>query len=294
MTDTTQGHLGATPPPRRNKIGLVEETPQTNENTPFTENEKHPRTVFGHVPDNFKPRTYIISEMAINTLKKVFTKAEKGSGFIKVSDLPALLEEVFSIDGQPAPVAVDVAYLLQKYNLESNYSQLDFTIFRQLILDLVSPKHHSLLENKTLKLKSLEGEKKTTAEDAAQTLKNLNRALSIQLPVQHRIKFDLEIDNPKRTSEFSPEGGTIAKRIFRRYSDPETGLMKYKNIFCSVSEVFEADNRLSPCPGSFVYLLQKMNINEGEHISLKTFKELLQELCTVDKRNPEACNYYLD
>jgi len=292
MTDTTNEYQGATPP-RKNKTGLVEETPETAEKTPLSEGVKHRHTVFGPVPDNFKPRTYMLSEIALDSLKKVFTKAEKGSGYITVGDLSAVLEEVFGIDGQPAPIAADVAYLLQKYNLESNYAQLSFTVFRQLVLDLVSPKHYSLLENKGLKLQGLKEENNTPPGDSALGLKNLYRAFSVQILPQHRIHFDLEVDNPKRSCELSPEGGSIAKRIFMRYADQETNLMDFKRIFGAISEVLEADSRLPPLPSLFVHILQKKNVNEGESISLKKFQQLIQEICVLSKGIPDACNYYM-
>jgi hypothetical protein len=293
MTDTTNEYLGATPP-RKNKLGLAEETPQTSERSPLHDHEKHPTTLFGNAPDNFKPRTYMLSETAMNRLKKVFTKADKGTGHIKVADLPALLEDVFGTDGQPAPIAVDVAYLLQKHGLDSDLSELDLTTFRQLILDLVSPKHISLLENKNLKLTNLQGNKNFSVKTHDEHARTFHRLFSVQEITPHRVKFDLEVESPKRTHELSPEGGGIAKNVFKRYCDPETNQLKHKHIFIAVSETFEADNRLTPSPSVFDYLLRKLNVREDESISFHTFQKFVQELCAVEKHNPDAFDYYMD
>ena len=91
---------------------------------------------FGQVPVNYTPAKYALSDLAIKNSDHYFSKYDpQRTDSLSVNQIAPIIQEIFASENQPAPQSFDVAYLLNKYDI-NNDGRISHREFKRLLREL--------------------------------------------------------------------------------------------------------------------------------------------------------------
>lgn len=251
---------------------------------------------YGQVPVNYTPRTYSLSDLAIKNSDHYFSKYDVNrSDSLSVNEIAPALREIFASEGQPPPENFDIAFLLNKYDI-NNDGRISHREFKRLLRELsgkrkydksafrlfkkppkstyyaVPVSHGGNYYQQDVKLVPTQG---IQTGSYNQSIPNTN----VQNNFAGNSVFGSVPQNyAPLTYSLSKEGFKKAEHFFKQADYNNDGYVQLNQISPVFRAVFESDGKPVPQNADLAFLMNKYNFNNAQEINFPQFKRILKEL----------------
>lgn len=271
-------------------------------------------TVFGPVPLNYTPVSHKLSRNGIKNANNIFDRHDTSkSGYISINELNPVLQEVFAAEQIPPPNPSDVAYILDKHNM-NNDSKLSKREFKRVLKELGGMKKYDRgtiggpkakrHPNTHVFQQAYEGTQVTRtgvtgvlneqsgypgfytpqtgiAAPVAQTRVITGTPFGPVPPGYHPRVYGITNPTIKRSHD-----------LFNHYDTNQDGYLSLYELPNLLAAVFALDGLQPPYPTDVAYLLQKYDFNNDHRLSYWEFKRLLKELNGSKRFDRSTINIY--
>ena len=258
-------------------------------------------TVFGPVPLNYTPTTttHKLSRHGVKNATNIFDRHDTNkSGYIAISELNPVLQEVFAAERIPPPNPSDVAYVLDKHDMD-NDRKLSKREFKRLLKELGGMKKYDrgTIGGPKAKRHPQTHVFQQAYEGTQVTRTGVTGVLNEQsgYPGFYTPQTGIAPVPQAQVLTGTPFGPvppgyhprvygitnpTIKRShdIFNQYDVNHDGYISLYELPNLLAAAFAADGLQPPYPTDVAYLLQKYDFNNDHRLSYWEFKRLLKEL----------------
>lgn len=251
---------------------------------------------YGQVPVNYVPRTYALSDLAVKNSDHYFSKYDPHrTDSLSVNEVAPIIREIFASEGQQPPQNFDIAYLLNKYDI-NNDGRISHREFKRLLRELTGKRSYdrSLFRSFQKAPKSSYyvtpvGNTGSYNQQNVHVIPNQgiqtasynhaipNTVIPNQVPGNSVFGYAPQNHVPL-TYALSKEGLKKSEHFFRLADLNNDGYIDLNQSQSIFRTVFESDGKPVPQNTDIAYVLNKNGLNNGNQINYAQFKRILKEL----------------
>ena len=256
-----------------------------------------PRTtgypIFGTVPVNYHPNEYGLSRNAIKRSRQLFKQYDTNNdGTVGYTELNSLLAAVFAVDGLQPPQAADVAYLLDKYDLDHNH-RLTHREFKRLLKELSGNKQYDKTSIKNYRYDTYTGPYPNEPGYVAPAHPMSSIPPSYVTAPNVAPHYTAPPTNyAQKMFVLSPNAVRHSKVTFRKYDANNDGFITASQLDNVIREIFVLDHQQAPSSIDIANVLFKYDYQNRNAYNAKEVKRILKDLTGAKTYNKSSFGFF--